>query len=469
MQQLESTFPNQCLFVDKGVRCEEVEDGLSPFCSGHKDYFSGLSNQELLEAAARCSREVVSLTSGRKIVTSNDPEVVGLLGNHLVELSARGYSFEEIQSALTSVAEALKIYEDFDKESGGIDPKWKKFEKLVAGIHKMKEQGAEVVFDDKIVGKRTGEERQVDVSVRFRHGYYEYLIIIECKDYKKKVSVDKVEALRTKMEDVGADKGVMVSTNGFQKGAVKAAAAYNIGLFTLTEEVSDWTKAIREEVITFPFPTVVKFEHPVPGGHHERGHTVYNEVLLYRDENGPPITLEQVVVNIGAQVYARGEELPCEIYVPFDLPLLTEFPVDKSMVRVSGVAITFESYERKITPEIDLPPRTEKYVYSDVEQKHRYEIPAHAEPIGEDTVLEAGKFYSDSIGRMYKCLAVTDENVTMVFLDSLREVVGRRYEFVLNAAAYSRWYVPLTDAGEVGRLEKVFQSFTVQATNISPL
>jgi hypothetical protein len=458
MEQLQSKFPNQCLFVESGVRCEEADDGLSPFCSGHKDYFSGLSNQELLEAAARCSREVVSLTSGRKIATSHDPEVVGRLGNHLVELRARGYTLEEIQSALASVAEALKIYEDFDKELGGLDPKWKKFEKLVAGIHKMKEQGAEVIFDDKIIGKRTGEERQVDVSVRFRHGYYEYLIIIECKDYRKKVSVDKVEALRTKMEDLGADKGVMVSTNGFQKGAVKAAAAHNIELFTLTEEVSDWTKVIREEVIKFPFPTVVKFEHPVPGGHHERGHTIYDEVLLYRDENGPPITLEQIVVNVGAQVHARGEELPCEIYAPFDPPLLTEFPVDKSMVRVSGVAITFESYERKLTREIDMPPRTEKYIYSDVEQKHRYEIPAYAEPIGEDTVLEAGKFYSDSIGRMYKCLEVEDENVTMVFLDSLREVVRYRYEFVVSAAAYSRYYVPLTDSGEVERLEKIFRS-----------
>lgn len=458
INQFEPKFPNQCPFIDGGVRCEGTVADPSPFCSGHKDFFSGLSNQELLEAAAKCSREVVSVTPQKKIATTSDPEVMGRWTNYIIELGTRGYGPEEIQSALTSVAEALKIYEDLDRELGGIDPKWKKFEKLVAGIHKMKERGAEVTFDDKIVGKRTGEERQIDVSVRFRHGYYGYLIAIECKDYKNRVSVDKVEAFRTKLEDIGADKGIMVSPCGFQKGAVKTAKAYDIELFTLTQEVSDWTKVVRDEVIKFPFPVIVQFEHPVYGGHYEQGRTFYDEVLFYKDDMSPPITLERLVMEAAAQVYNEGRELPCEVYVPFEQELLTKFPDYQSYVPVAGMAVTFEGYDWKVSREIDMPPRTERYVYGDVEQKNRYEIPAHAEPIGTNTVLETGKFYSDSIGRLYKCLDVTGDSAMMVFLDSYREVVKYRCEFVINTAIYSPFYVPLTDSTETERLEAIYRS-----------
>jgi hypothetical protein len=53
--------------------------------------------------------------------------------------------------------------------------------------------------------------------------------------------MEKVEAFRTKLEDVGAMPGIMVSPHGFQEGAIKTAQAYNIELFTLTEVKSDWT------------------------------------------------------------------------------------------------------------------------------------------------------------------------------------------------------------------------------------
>jgi hypothetical protein len=53
---------------------------------------------------------------------------------------------------------------------------WKLFEKIVAAIHHAESRGAKVVWNDKING------RQFDVTVRFLHGLYEYLTVIECKD-----------------------------------------------------------------------------------------------------------------------------------------------------------------------------------------------------------------------------------------------------------------------------------------------
>ena len=59
----------------------------------------------------------------------------------------------------------------------------------------------------------------------------------ECKDYPdRRVSVEKVEEFRSKMTQVGAHKGTMVTRLGFQSGAVAFAKSHGIGLMTLNKE-----------------------------------------------------------------------------------------------------------------------------------------------------------------------------------------------------------------------------------------
>ena len=57
--------------------------------------------------------------------------------------------------------------------------KWKQFEKLVAKIQADLAGNAVVTHNDKIVGKHTGIERQVDVSIRGLIGQYPILIVID--------------------------------------------------------------------------------------------------------------------------------------------------------------------------------------------------------------------------------------------------------------------------------------------------
>lgn len=85
--------------------------------------------------------------------------------------------------------------------------KWQHFERLVAAIHQVASQGAEVRWNEKIAG------RQFDVTIRFRQGLYDYLTVVECKDYEKAVPVEKVEAFVTKAADVQAHYAVMASTS----------------------------------------------------------------------------------------------------------------------------------------------------------------------------------------------------------------------------------------------------------------
>jgi hypothetical protein len=109
------------------------------------------------------------------------------------------------------------------------ETKWESFERIVAAIHLAETQGATVTWNEIIEG------RQFDVTIRFKVGFYEYLTLIECRDYNKPVQVEKVEAFVTKAKHHKANKAIMVSAHGFQSGAKEVARRENIELYSLRQ------------------------------------------------------------------------------------------------------------------------------------------------------------------------------------------------------------------------------------------
>jgi Restriction endonuclease len=81
--------------------------------------------------------------------------------------------------------------------------------------------------------------------VRFEHGLYKYVTLIECKDYQRAVPLKEVEAFITKSRDAGANKAVMISPSGFQSGCLEVAKAHNIDLLLISKSVR-----IPEELLT---------------------------------------------------------------------------------------------------------------------------------------------------------------------------------------------------------------------------
>ncbi len=109
------------------------------------------------------------------------------------------------------------------------EPKWESFEKIVAAIHIAETKGAMVTWNEII------KNRQFDVTIRFKVGFYEYLTLIECRDYNKPIQVEKVEAFVTKVRHQNANKAVMVSAYGFQSGAKEVALREGIELYSLRQ------------------------------------------------------------------------------------------------------------------------------------------------------------------------------------------------------------------------------------------
>jgi hypothetical protein len=120
-------------------------------------------------------------------------------------------------------------------------PKWKRFETLVGKIQQELTPDAKVILDDKIMGRRSRTLRQIDISVRRVIGQFEILIVIDCKDYAKPVDVKDVEDFLGLAEDVGANKGALVSFSGFTDAAKTRAKDAGVDVYRLIDaEDHDW-------------------------------------------------------------------------------------------------------------------------------------------------------------------------------------------------------------------------------------
>lgn len=113
---------------------------------------------------------------------------------------------------------------------------WGGFELLVAQLHET--GGVSVEHDVTLVG-RSGAPRKIDVLVRHTEGLYEHLIIVECKYRNDAVERIHVDALATTIRELGASRGVIFSTRGFQSGAIEQASHENISLYKLREPTSE--------------------------------------------------------------------------------------------------------------------------------------------------------------------------------------------------------------------------------------
>ncbi|MFC1932361.1 restriction endonuclease [Chloroflexota bacterium] len=88
----------------------------------------------------------------------------------------------------------------------GQEPKWRRFEKLVAHVQKELAPNAVVTHNDKIKGYDSDRLRQIDVTVKQKIGQYEMLIAIDCKDYRVPVDVKDTEEFIGLIKDIRANQ-----------------------------------------------------------------------------------------------------------------------------------------------------------------------------------------------------------------------------------------------------------------------
>jgi Restriction endonuclease len=115
-------------------------------------------------------------------------------------------------------------------------------EKATAAIDA--DAGVEVESPKLVFDKDTGKLREHDVVLTFRRRHLTLTVALECRDRSRKVGVPEVEAFDAKCRKTGMHQGIIVSSRGFCRSALRKAAALDIGCLTLEEAARfDWCSA----------------------------------------------------------------------------------------------------------------------------------------------------------------------------------------------------------------------------------
>lgn len=94
---------------------------------------------------------------------------------------------------------------------------------------------------NKIIKDNNGIDRQFDVYWEYEFGGIIYKTVIECKDYNSKISIEKIDALLGKTQDIPGLRLVFATKKGYQLGAKQKAEKNNIELLIVrNQQENDW-------------------------------------------------------------------------------------------------------------------------------------------------------------------------------------------------------------------------------------
>jgi hypothetical protein len=93
-----------------------------------------------------------------------------------------------------------------------------------------KSKGYDVIHNVKKRG-RSGAEHQIDVFAEYRCPLHTSQVIIEAKAYDSPINKDRIMKLIQIVDDLGVDRGIIITTSYFTPDAIKTAVGHNVTLW----------------------------------------------------------------------------------------------------------------------------------------------------------------------------------------------------------------------------------------------
>ncbi|MCU0437767.1 MAG: restriction endonuclease [Raineya sp.] len=122
----------------------------------------------------------------------------------------------------------------------------KQLEKVIRLIQEtLKDKQDTRIYSNHKLENSSGTKREFDILIETTVNDIIIRIVIECKDFSKPVSVEKIEAFKAKCDRIPSiNKKIFVSKNGYQSDAIKAAKDFGIELYELkditNENILEW-------------------------------------------------------------------------------------------------------------------------------------------------------------------------------------------------------------------------------------
>lgn len=144
---------------------------------------------------------------------------------------------------------------------------WKDYQEEAALF--FRKLGFDAKTDEKVMGARG--QHAIDVWVTGHVHNIPFSWAVECKHWKSRVPKEKVLTLLSIVQDVGADRGFMLSENGFQSGASKSSVQTNISLSSLKELHDIVNESLVEDALQRLLWRVFKLKRLLQKAHKKSG------------------------------------------------------------------------------------------------------------------------------------------------------------------------------------------------------
>lgn len=90
---------------------------------------------------------------------------------------------------------------------------------------------------------------QIDVLAEYTALGCKNMVIVECKKHSRSIERAVVTELYAKLQSIGAQKGILISTSGFQSDAVKFANVHGIALWQVCDRtIKHYSAAASREI-----------------------------------------------------------------------------------------------------------------------------------------------------------------------------------------------------------------------------
>lgn len=110
------------------------------------------------------------------------------------------------------------------------DKTWRKYERQIHQELTSVFTDCEFEFDDRIFGKHSRIDRQIDISIRGNIGGNKILGIIDCKHFSRNIDIKIIESFLGMLEDTKANFGLIITNKGFSSSAKNRANVRNLRL-----------------------------------------------------------------------------------------------------------------------------------------------------------------------------------------------------------------------------------------------
>jgi hypothetical protein len=390
------------------------------------------------------------------------------LCNALAALSSNGYhDAAELLTVLVSSIESV---------GGPWQKKGKPFERLVTRLY-LEElapfvrassadaptDSVRVLWNQKLPSL-AGGKRQIDVLLRWQHGSDTSDTIVECRDHE--IEISEMDAFATLIRRVQADRGVMVTSVGFQDGAKRSADLEGIETRVVTESDFGAETVLRTIDGLYAFEAIGnRLDSATDGTPVSRERILERRIDVMR--NGLVIgTLAQL---LDEAMESKAPELG-------SLPPLIKFPTpgvrllfpDGRAFDIGSVRVLLKVVEQRRTCALILPRRPVTFSIRSPNSDAR-EVPSSVVPLFPMPTLQAQRFYVNLMGQAYFCEKVdsSSDSAHLILLND-RQHDGARLDIELVAGLdQAPHYYPVEDASAIDALRAdldTFQSFRIPKT-----